>query len=68
MNWGTRTAMLSDDGNTLVTQHDGVIRCWDINAWKPLHWPIGVPAGLAALIVLFTVWRRRKLGTQDRRS
>jgi hypothetical protein len=56
----TNHAMLSDDGNTLVTQHDGMIRCWDVNAWKPLYWPIGVPAGLAVLGVLIAWWRGRR--------
>ena len=59
--WRVCGVQLSDDGNTLVTQHnDGIIRCWDVNAWKPLHWPIGVPAGLAVLGVLFAWWRGRR--------
>lgn len=59
------TAILSDDGQTLVTGHDEpggrrVLRCWNVNAWKPLHWPIGVPAGLASLLVLCAWWRGRR--------
>jgi hypothetical protein len=57
---GANSALLSDDGSTVVTGHDGVLRCWDLNAWKPLHWPIGVPAGLAVLALLWTGWRRRR--------
>ena len=58
--WDAQSALLSDDGNTLVTQHaDGLLRCWEVNAWKPLHWPIGVPAGLAAAAFVWTWWRRR---------
>jgi hypothetical protein len=62
--WDTRSALLADDGHTLVTVHvEGddrrLIRCWEVDAWKPLHWAIGVPAGLGALaFVLFTLWRR----------
>jgi WD40 repeat protein len=55
-------AMLSSDGRTLVTSHDDgandrVLLIWDVNARKPLHWPIGVPASLAALGVLWIWWR-----------
>jgi WD40 repeat protein len=62
--WNTSSVLLSDDGRTLLTVHDEgddrrVLRCWDVEAWKPLHWAIGVPAGLGALaFVLFTLWRR----------
>lgn len=56
----TRSAQLSNDGKTLVTQHgDGLLRCWDVDVWKPLHWPIGVPAGIGALALAFGWWRRR---------
>jgi WD40 repeat protein len=57
---GASFAMLSDDGTTLVTQHDEVLRCWDVNAYKPLYWPIGVPAGLAMLALAWAGWRRRR--------
>jgi WD40 repeat protein len=57
-----RLVVLSDDGGTLVTGHPGddngvVLRCWDVDAWKPLHWAIGVPAGLALLGTLLAWWR-----------
>ncbi|MBI2805806.1 MAG: WD40 repeat domain-containing protein [Planctomycetes bacterium] len=57
--------LLSDDANTLVTVHDEpgdrrTLRCWDVNAPKPLRWAIGVPAGLGALVVMFAWWRRRR--------
>lgn len=67
--WNTQHALLSDDGATLVTTHieeasDGerrtILRCWDVNAWKPMYWPIGVPAGLAGLGVLLVIWRGRR--------
>ncbi len=63
--WNAQTAVLSDDGNTVVTTHTEaedrhIIRCWNVNAWKPLHWPIGVPAGLATLFVIVGCWRTRR--------
>jgi WD40 repeat protein len=63
---------LSDDDRTLVTIHEsfdpvvpgvlvpGVLRFWDLDASKPLRWPIGVPAGLGALIALLVWWRGRR--------
>lgn len=57
-------AKLSDDGRILITTHDEpdrrVLRCWDVDAWKPLHLPIGVPAGLGVLVVLLVWWRGRR--------
>jgi WD40 repeat protein len=59
--WGTVSGLLSDDGRTLATLHDdGVIRCWDVDAWKPLHWAAGVPAAAGVLVVLFACWRGRR--------
>lgn len=57
-----QSALLSDDGNRLATQHEGgIIRCWDVNACKPLPWPIGVPAGVGVLALAAGWWRRAKL-------
>ncbi len=59
--WQVRAPLLSDDGGTLATQHDdGFLRCWDVTARKPLYWPIGVPAGLGAVVVLIAWWRGRE--------
>jgi hypothetical protein len=62
--WNVYRAILSDDGRMLATQHDDderrEIRCWDVDAFKPLRWVIGVPAGLAALLVLLATWRGRQ--------
>jgi WD40 repeat protein len=57
---------LSDNGRTLATIHaiepaGHVICCWDIDAGKPLHWPIGIPAALGGVLVLFTWWRSRRV-------
>jgi hypothetical protein len=62
---GTTSAVLSGDGQTLVTLHndpDGqlTLRRWDLNAGKPLGWPIGIPAGLGGVCVLFAGWRSRR--------
>jgi WD40 repeat protein len=56
--------LLSEDGRTLATVHEApdggrVVYCWDVDAWKPLHWAIGVPAGLALLAAHFAWWGRR---------
>ena len=38
-----------------------------MTAWKPLRWPIGIPASLAVLCVLFAWWRnRRRTNGQER--
>ncbi len=63
--WGAEWALLSEDGHTLVTEHEEpgghrILRCWDVTACKPLRWPIGIPATLAALCVLFTWWHNRR--------
>jgi WD40 repeat protein len=63
--WSIDRAMLSDDGQTLVTvhAHDNMLRCWDVDACKPLRWAVGVPAGLASACILFAWWRgRRRMG------
>jgi hypothetical protein len=63
--WDTREARLSDDGSTLVTVHRESndrrqrLRCWDVDARKPLDGAVGVPTGLAALLGLF-MWRRTR--------
>ncbi len=64
--WNAMDAWLSDDGRTLVTTHQDtetlrVLRAWDVDAWKPLHLPIGVPAGLGTLVTLFAWWRGRRV-------
>lgn len=62
---GTTLALLSDDGGTLVSMHDdGMLRCWDVDARKPMHLAIGVPAGLGMLIVLAAWWRRRRTAAE----
>lgn len=62
--WNTTSALLSDDGGTLVTVHDEetgrILRCWDVKAWKPLRWAVGVPAGMGPLVVGLIWWRRRR--------
>jgi WD40 repeat protein len=63
--WGVTSALLSDDGRTLVTVHDEteerrVLRCWDVGGGKPMHWAIGVPLVLAALCVVPAWWRQRR--------
>lgn len=58
-----RYAMLSDDGETLVTIHgddggDQLLRCWDVPAHKPLRWVLGVPLAIGVLLVsLRAGWR-----------
>ena len=69
--WNTLSALLYDDGSTLVTVHQetdnrSVIRCWHVDAWKPLRWAIGVPAGLGTLVVLYVWWRSRRLTMASR--
>jgi hypothetical protein len=59
-----RMPLLSKNRRTLVTTHDEpegrIIRCWDLNAWKPLRWALGLPTGLAAAIGIFACWRERR--------
>ena len=52
-------AMLSQDGQVLVTAHPE-LRCWDVDAGKPLRWAIGVPAGLGMIALLGMWWRGRR--------
>jgi hypothetical protein len=74
--WNVIDALLSDDGNTLITLHvedDGrVMRCWDVHAWKPLRWAMGVPIGVGVgLIVIAKIWarsRKRKIATPEKPS
>jgi WD40 repeat protein len=62
-----RTAMFSDDGRTVLTIHEDaaehLLRAWDVPAHKPLRWVLGVPLGLAALVLVvrggWRRWRRR---------
>jgi len=69
--WNVSDALLSDDGNTLITLHeeegDRVMRSWDVHAWKPLRWAVGVPIGVGVgLIVVakcWARWRKRKIAT-----
>lgn len=62
--FNARSSLLSENGRYLATTHmtdDRTITCcWDVNAWKPLHWPIGVPAALGGVIVLVAWWRGRR--------
>lgn len=63
--WHANSAMISPNGRWLATTHSGweggsIVRCWDVDAMKPLRWAIGVPAGLGTLLVLFVWWRSRK--------
>ncbi|HZZ78401.1 MAG TPA: WD40 repeat domain-containing protein [Gemmataceae bacterium] len=62
-------AWLSDDGATLVTvQGDSTLQCWDVVP-KPLHWAVGIPAGLGAALLALTAgygrWRPRKHAIPD---
>lgn len=55
-------AILSDDGETLLTVHQAddeqILRCWDVPARKPLRWVVGVPLGiLLTLLMLRDGWR-----------
>jgi WD40 repeat protein len=60
---GATDAVISDDGRFVATSHRHaepiLIRCWDTHAWKPLHWAVGVPAGVGAIVLLFGWWRGR---------
>ena len=61
--WNVSDALLSDDGRTLATTHDEddgrVLRCWDVDGWKPLRWALGVPTGCGLLFLGFEkCWRR----------
>jgi hypothetical protein len=63
--WNASAAWISNDGRTLVTLHveseeRRVMRCWDVDAWKPLHWTLGVPVGLGALMGALALWRGRR--------
>ena len=57
-------ALISDDGDTLVTVHHEsgayIMRCWDLAGWKPLRWAIGIPAGAGLAILLLTWWIGRR--------
>jgi hypothetical protein len=62
--WNIAEALLSADGRTLITAHDvdddRVLRCWAVGGWKPLRWPIGVPAGVGLLLFATAKARRRR--------
>jgi hypothetical protein len=58
----TGPALLADNGRTLVTQHADFIAVWDVPAWPPLRWAVGVPLGVWPFLCL-AVWlllRKRK--------
>lgn len=70
---GAKWAKLSDDGDTLLTGHvsfDGgdSLRTWDVNARKPLHWAIGIPTTLAALLACAALWRSRRASRRAAQS
>jgi hypothetical protein len=55
----------ANDGRTLATVHDiepsgHVICCWDMDAFKPLHLPVGVPAFFGSVMVTIACWRGRR--------
>jgi WD40 repeat protein len=59
----TGTALLSEDGEFLATHHrydsGSVVRCWRVDAGKPIGFAVGIPAGLGGLFVLMRLaWRR----------
>jgi WD40 repeat protein len=62
-----RQAMLSDDGELLLTVHTGegdeLLRCWDVPARKPLRWVLGVPLAIGTVLLLLQAlvkWRSAK--------
>jgi WD40 repeat protein len=62
---GVESAVLSEDGLTLVTVHDTgeedgqLLRCWDVPAAKPLRWVLGMPLAAGVLLVSFRAgWRK----------
>jgi hypothetical protein len=63
--WRCDDVWLSDDGTTLVTSQDmgSVIHCWHVGP-KPLHWAIGIPAAIGAMLVTmawgYGRWRRNR--------
>jgi WD40 repeat protein len=53
--------LLSEDGKTLVTNHQEngkyVMRVWDLPLRPPLLLVIGIPSGLGLIVFLFSRWR-----------
>jgi WD40 repeat protein len=63
--YDTSNFTFSEDGQTLVTvsqpegHQDCTIRCWDVDGWKPLLWPVGIPIGLGACVQVLCWWTCR---------
>jgi hypothetical protein len=57
-------AQYCDADGTLATYHrtgsENAIKIWNVNAWKPLHYCIGVPATVGGIAILFRWWRCRR--------
>jgi outer membrane protein assembly factor BamB len=57
-----QSAVLTNDGNSLVTIHADdqgqMLRCWDVPARKPMRWVLGVPCAIAATVLMMrAAWR-----------
>ena len=57
-------ALLSENGQTLVTKHQVngkyLVRVWDLPLRPPLLLVIGIPLGLGLMVLLFSRWRARR--------
>lgn len=62
------TAVLSDDGRTLMTGmwrgDSGELACWDVPG-RPSLWPVvGIPLGLGSVALLLRWWMKRRMPTR----
>jgi hypothetical protein len=56
--------LLSNDGRWMAAVHSEdehfVLRCWEVDAVKPLRWAVSVPAGFGGAVFLIWKWRHRR--------